>query len=128
MTGQPPSKEDQISPYTNASGRSRNPTPASSAQSEEERRNLLRNIMALQHNPALESVSRLSGMPERSDYPSHEAWLRALLTASLRQSEEAQQYFGHDGQGGEGNPSGEQDQGNPSQENQEQDESKNNGS
>ena len=36
-------------------------------------------------------------MPERSAYPSHEAWLRALLTASLQQSEEVQDVFGHGG-------------------------------
>lgn len=44
---------------------------------------------------ALEAAASQPGMPERSAYPTHEAWLRAMLTASLQQSEEVQDIFGH---------------------------------
>lgn len=96
MSGQPPSKDDQISPYTGASGRSRDTTPESEQQNEEQRRNLFRNLVALQNSPALDAVARQPGMPERSDYPSQEAWLRALLTASLQQTDATREYFGHE--------------------------------
>jgi hypothetical protein len=34
-------------------------------------------------------------MPVRSDYPSHDTWLRAVLTASLQQSDSVRDMFGH---------------------------------
>ena len=89
-----PSSNDNISPPNRAGGRSNNNTPGSSAQSEEQR-SLLRHILT-RGSEALESAAAQPGMPERSDYPSHEAWLRALLTASLQQSDEARDVFGHD--------------------------------
>ena len=109
MSGQPPSKDDQISPYTGASGRSRNTTPGSEQQNEEQRQNFFRNLVALQNSPALDAVARQPGMPERSDYPSQEAWLRALLTASLQQTAETREYFGHEAN--ETNNEGDQDPG-----------------
>lgn len=97
MSGQPPSKNDQVSPQARASGRSRNNTPASSSvEREEQRRRLLTSIMELRNSPSLEAVARQPGMPDRTEYPSHEAWLRALFAAALRQSDETQEYFGHD--------------------------------
>jgi hypothetical protein len=34
-------------------------------------------------------------MPVRSDYPSHDTWMRAVLTASLQQSDSVRDMFGH---------------------------------
>ena len=77
----PPHKgdPDHISPPGRVAGRSRNPTP----QTEEERRNLLRNMMQ-RASESLDLVSNQPGMPQRADYDSHDAWLRALLTSSLQ--------------------------------------------
>uniref|UniRef100_A0A7S3PAB3 Uncharacterized protein n=1 Tax=Amphora coffeiformis TaxID=265554 RepID=A0A7S3PAB3_9STRA len=101
MSGVPPSKDskddpmDHISPPGRTSGRSNQNTPSSSARSEAEQRSLLRHILTRGGN-ALEAAALQPGMPERSQFPSQEAWLRALLTASLRQTNEAQDVFGHD--------------------------------
>lgn len=97
MSGIPPSKgdpSDNLSPQGRAAGRSNQNTP-NSAQTDEERRTLLRQILTQQGSNSLESVATQPGMPERSAYPSHEAWLQAVLTASLRQSNDIHQLFGH---------------------------------
>ena len=93
MSGQPPQKDDYSPPGRTAS----NITP----HTEEERRNMIRNMMQ-RAGQALDQVSRQPGMPERADYPSQDAWLRALLTSSLQQSADVTDYFGHGMD--EGNP------------------------
>lgn len=102
MSGQqpPPWKDpnnnsDNISPPNRAAGRSNRNTPnSSSSGSTAEQRSLLRHIIT-RGSQALEAVATQPGMPERSAYPTHEAWLRAMLTASLQQSEQVQDIFGH---------------------------------
>ena len=95
MANQPPSKDDP-SPPSRVAGRSRRTTPAStSQQSEERRRNVVNSLMEIQGSQAFEEVSRLPNMPQRSEYPAHEAWMRAMLTSSLRQSDELSELFGH---------------------------------
>ena len=98
MSGQlPPHKgdnnnndhDDHFSPPGRVAGRSNNPTPQST---EEERRNLIRSVMQ-QASASLDAVAAQPGMPQRADYPSHEAWLRALLTSSLQQSEDISRFF-----------------------------------
>ena len=87
MSGPPPpplpphkgEPDDHISPPGRVAGRSRNPTP----QTEEERRTLLRNMMQAVGD-SLDLVSNQPGMPNRADYESHDAWLRALITSSLQ--------------------------------------------
>lgn len=112
MPGGPPSKDDNYSPPGRPTGRSNNPTPSSSAQRDEQQRSLLRDIMSRRGERSLEQVAGQPGMPERADYPSHEAWLRALLAASLRQSDTAHDYFhreggsGGDSSGGAGDSAG----------------------
>ena len=105
MSGQqpPPWKDDpsdDVSPPGRSSGRSNNNTPNSSS-TREEQRSLLRHILS-RGSDALESAASQPGMPERSQYPSHEAWLRALLTASLQQSDSAQDVFAEQ-EGGDNN-------------------------
>jgi hypothetical protein len=51
--------------------------------------------LSSQGNESLERVSHQAGMPVRSDYPSHDTWLRAVLTASLQQSDSVRDMFGH---------------------------------
>lgn len=122
MSGQPPSKDDQISPHTGAAGRSRNTTPAAN-ENEEQRRNVIRALTG----PALEAVARQPGMPERADYESQEDWLRALLTASLQVSDEAHVVLGHEesetNQEGDQNQDGDQNQGDQDQSESKSDES-----
>eukprot|EP00977_Amphora_coffeiformis_P026252 scaffold25177_cov169-Amphora_coffeaeformis.AAC.3 len=88
MSGQqpPPHKDDYSPPGRTAA----NITP----QTEEERRDMVRNMMQ-RAGQALDQVSRQPGMPERADYLSQDAWLRALLTSSLQQSADVTDYFGH---------------------------------
>lgn len=50
-----------------------------------ERHNFLRNILT---DASTSLDTRVDGIPERDQFASHEAWLTALLTTSLDQSEE----------------------------------------
>lgn len=100
MSGVPPSKDDpsdHTSPpgRASASGRSNQNTPSSSARSEADQRSILRHILT-RGGGALEEAARQPGMPDRSQFPSQEAWLRAILKASLRPSDEAQDVFGQE--------------------------------
>lgn len=108
--------DNNTSPPGRPSGRSNNTTP-NSASTPEERTNLLRHILS-RGGEALESAAALPGMPERSQYPTHEAWLRALLTASLQQSDSAQDVFEQGDEGGDDNqqtePDGDASNGDPS--------------
>ena len=113
----PPGKDDdnhrQISPPFRAPGRSNpssaesNPGGNNSHGSDQQGRGLLRHILA-RGEQALANVTAQPGMPERSDYETHDAWLRALLTSSLQQSAEIQRVFGH-GQDHETHEEGDKD-------------------
>lgn len=117
---QPPHKgddNDHISPPGRVAGRSRNPTP----QSEEERRNLLRNMMQ-RASESLDLVSNQPGMPQRAEYDSHDAWLRALLASSLQPPPADFFDHGHSQHDHSNNNEGEDEQ----EEQQDQSESKDN--
>lgn len=98
MSGQPPPhKDDDHSDNYSPPGRAAsNITP----QTEQERRDMIRNMLQRAGN-ALDQVSHQPGMPERHRYPSHEAWLRALLTTSLQQSTDVTDFFGHGNNAGD---------------------------
>lgn len=108
MSGNPPpppppphKDEDNLSPAYTVTGARPNATPSSSAQQREEQRSLIRNMLGHHGRESLEVISRQPDMPQRSDFPSQEEWLRALITSALSQSDRVQLHFGHNEDQGE---------------------------
>lgn len=94
-----------ISPRIRLANRSSQSSPMD-AQAQ---RSLLRHVVHQSIQILDQVVCHDRGMPQRADYDSQNAWIGALLTASLEQSPDMSDFFGHGNQDGDPRPADERD-------------------